>query len=236
MARGAGIELTDVTGNSPPAPDMDRVVAHPTHEPTDRELWIEAAAGQAAAFGALFERHGRAIYNYCFRRTGNWSLAEDLASAVFLEAWRRRREVVVFEGSALPWLYGVATNLLRNVSRSLRRHRAALDRLPVSGDDPDFADDVAGRVDDQRRMQALLPSFRRLPSRDQEVLSLCAWQGLSYAQAATALGVPVGTVRSRLARARRRLREPEARAGHESDEDDEALARAALAGEGEEER
>jgi RNA polymerase sigma factor (sigma-70 family) len=130
----------------------------------------------------------------------------------------------------------VAINQFRNVRRSLRRHLAALDRLPPPPDTPDFADDVAGRLDDERRMRALLTSFRELPAIDQDVLSLCLWQGLTYAQAATALGVPVGTVRSRLARARRRFREPRAAAGHEPDEDEEALARAALAGREEEER
>jgi RNA polymerase sigma-70 factor (ECF subfamily) len=210
---------------------------HHTDDPTDRELWEEAAAGRGAAFGELFERHARTIYNYCFRRTGDWALAEDLTSTVFLEAWRRRREVILHENSLLPWLYGVATNLLRNVRRTLRRHRAALDRLPLgTGADPDIAEDVAGRLDDERRMHGLLRTLRRMPKADLDVISLCVWQGLTYAQAATALGVPVGTVRSRLARARRRIRELGGAAGHEQDEDDEALARAALAGEGQEER
>jgi RNA polymerase sigma-70 factor, ECF subfamily len=216
---------------------MDWLVAHHTDGPTDRELWENAAAGQAAAFGVLFERHAQAIYNYGFRRTGDWALAEDITSTVFLEAWRRRQEVIVHNDSVLPWLYGVATNLLRNVRRSLRRHQAALDRFPLgAGAEPDLADDVAGRLDDQRRMRELLGRFRRMSKADQDVIALCVWQGLSYSEAAAALGVPVGTVRSRLARARRRIKEPRAAAGHEQDEDDEALARAALAGEGEEER
>jgi DNA-directed RNA polymerase specialized sigma24 family protein len=93
--------------------------------PSDAELWRQAGLGEAGAFGVLFDRHSRAIYNYCARRTGEWALAEDLTSIVFLEAWRRRAAVVLAGDSALPWLYGVATNVVRNQRRSKRRYRAA---------------------------------------------------------------------------------------------------------------
>jgi RNA polymerase sigma-70 factor (ECF subfamily) len=168
---------------------------------TDREL-LRTPEG----FGTLFERHGRAIYNYCFRRTADWAAAEDLASIVFLEAWRKRESVQIHDETALPWLYGVATNVVRNRARSMRRHRAALERLP-RGHEPDFANDAVERLDDARRMRNVLESFRLLPRRDQDVLALCIWSELSYEEAAVALGVPVGTVRSRLARARSRLRD-----------------------------
>ena len=125
---------------------------------------------------------------------------------MFLEAWRRRRSVQLHQGSALPWLYGVATNVLRNARRTLRRHAAALDRVPAAPlATSDEADEAAARIDDQRRMQQLLALFRRLPRREQEVLALIAWSELSYEEAARALGLPVGTVRSRVSRARRRL-------------------------------
>jgi RNA polymerase sigma-70 factor (ECF subfamily) len=100
--------------------------------PTDNALWERAAAGEPDAFGALYERHARAIYNYLFRRCADWALAEDLTSVVFLEAFRRRSEVEMRQGKVLPWLYGVATNVLRNQRRSLRRHAAALKRLSPS--------------------------------------------------------------------------------------------------------
>lgn len=166
----------------------------------DREL-LRTPAG----FGGLFERHGRAVYNYCFRRTADWSAAEDLTSVVFLVAWRRRKDVRLDGDSLLPWLYGVATNVLRNRNRSLRRHRAALERLP-RGHEADFADDVAGRLDDERRMREVLAALEVLPQRDRDILALCVWSGLTYEQAAVALDLPVGTVRSRLSRACRRLR------------------------------
>jgi RNA polymerase sigma-70 factor, ECF subfamily len=168
---------------------------------TDREL-LRTPDG----FGTLFERHGRAIYNYCFRRTADWAAAEDLTSVVFLEVWRRRDRVLIHDESALPWLYGVATNMLRNRGRSLRRHRAALGRLPRDRE-PDFAEDAVERLDDEARMRRVHESYRQLPRRDQDVLALCVWSELSYEEAAVALEVPVGTVRSRLARARTRLRD-----------------------------
>jgi RNA polymerase sigma factor (sigma-70 family) len=157
------------------------------------------------ALGELFETHARAIYNYCFRRTADWAAAEDLTSAVFLEAWRRRKDVDLVSEPPLPWLYGVATNLLRNHRRSLRRYRSALDRVPPPGPTPDFAEETAERLDDERRMREVLGDVERLPRAQQEVLALCVWAGLGYEDAARALGVPVGTVRSRLARARAEL-------------------------------
>src|SRR5207237_8093784 len=95
--------------------------------PSDSELWLRVRGGDAAAFGVLFERHGKAIYNYCFRRLGDWAAAEDLVSVVFLEAWRRRDHDLP-PGKVLPWLYGIATNVVRNRRRSLLRYGAALRR------------------------------------------------------------------------------------------------------------
>jgi RNA polymerase sigma factor (sigma-70 family) len=184
--------------------------------PTDAELWRLAAAGEPSAFGVLFERHSRAVYNFCFRRTADWAAAEDLTSIVFLEAWRRRSDVSLRDGRALPWLLGVAVNVLRNRRRAERRHRAALARMTLERD-IDFADDVASRLDDERRMRATLRMIAKLPPREQEVLALCAWAGLSYEDAALALGLPVGTVRSRLSRARAHVRELMSESGHESD-------------------
>lgn len=193
---------------------------------TDRELWDDAAQGSDAAFAELFDRHHRAVYNYCFRRTANWALAEDLMSATFLEAWRRRDEVRLSADSLRPWLLGVATNLLRNDIRSRRRRARAVARISGSSSlDDAVADDVAARVDDQRRMAELLDAIGELPAEQQEVVALVAWAELSYQEAALALGVPVGTVKSRMSRARRALMEPGDASGHDTD-DSTALARA----------
>jgi RNA polymerase sigma factor (sigma-70 family) len=185
-------------------------------EPEDSSLWSRVRAGDAEAFGLLFERYATAIYNYCFRRTGSWDTAEDLLSMVFLEAWRRRDQELPPD-KVLPWLYGIATNVLRNRRRSERRFAALLSRLPTPRADPGFDDLVAARIDDERQMQHVLALTRRLPKREQDVLALCAWAELSYEDAAVALGVPVGTVRSRLSRARQRLRELDSAHGHEEE-------------------
>jgi RNA polymerase sigma-70 factor, ECF subfamily len=186
-------------------------------EPTDAALWQRAAAGETDAFGLLFERHVRTVYNYCFRRTGDWSQAEELTAIVFLEAWRRRREIQLEREDALPWLLGVATNLVRNLRRTHRRHRSAIERLPRERV-ADFAIDIDERLDDERQMRAVLRALGKLPRGDQDVLALCVWEGLSYEAAALALDIPVGTVRSRLSRARARLRELAPGNGHELNE------------------
>jgi DNA-directed RNA polymerase specialized sigma24 family protein len=102
-----------------------------TAEPSDADLLRRAQQGDADSFGLLFERHAPTVLRFCFRRTGNAALAEDLTSIVFLEAWRRREKTVFFRGRARPWLLGVALNVLRSQSRAERRYREALARLPA---------------------------------------------------------------------------------------------------------
>jgi RNA polymerase sigma-70 factor (ECF subfamily) len=187
---------------------------------SDRALWQQAREGDAAAFGALFERHAGRIYNYCFRRTGDWALAEDLTSTTFLLAWRSRERGPLQADSALPLLFGIATNVLRNQRRTLRRRRDAFARLPLERtEEPDFGDEASTRLDDQVAMRELLRLFTRLPQREQDVIALCDWSGLSYEDAGAALDIPIGTVRSRLARGRRRLRELAMASGPEGDVD-----------------
>jgi RNA polymerase sigma-70 factor (ECF subfamily) len=181
--------------------------------PSDSELWTRARGEDRQAFADLFERHAQAIYNYCFRRVGNWASAEDLTSVVFLEAWRRR-SVELPEGMVLPWLYGVATNVVRNANRSRRRYEQALARMPAPEPTPDFSGAADGRLDDEQQMVAILALLGELRSDEQDVFALCAWSGLGYEEASVALSVPVGTVRSRLSRARAHLRELGGDFGH----------------------
>lgn len=182
-------------------------------------------AGDPEAFAELFGAHARAVYGHAARLSGDRSTAEDVVSLTFLEAWRLReklrpeaaapdedaRDADVPEGDGLrPWLYGIATNVLRNTRRAARRHNAALARLPSRPADrdtlPDFADDVVGRMERAERLAAAHTALGRLRRAEREVFALCVWSGLSYAAAGEALGVPASTVRSRLARARQRLR------------------------------
>jgi RNA polymerase sigma factor (sigma-70 family) len=178
-------------------------------ETGDRALWQRSAAGDPDAFGQLFDLHATAVYNHIFRRTADWSEAEDLTSAVFLQAWRRRREVVFDRESALPWLLGVANHVLRNARRAQRRYQAALGRIATDTGArtayTDPADAVADRVDAERAMAGVRRAVEQLPRHEREVVEMCIWSGLDQQAAALALGVAVGTVKSRLHRARRRL-------------------------------
>ncbi|MER5308628.1 RNA polymerase sigma factor [Streptomyces sp. NPDC002773] len=166
--------------------------------------------GDPSAFAELFDSYARSVYNHAFRLTGDWSVAEDVMAATFLEAWRLRRKVDPEGGSLRPWLLGVATNVARNHCRGNRRYRAAAaayaEAGPAGASVPDHAAEVAGRIDDRRRIAATLRALGTLRRTEREVLVLCLWEGLAYTEVAQALRVPVGTVRSRLSRARARLR------------------------------
>ncbi|MEZ0578194.1 RNA polymerase sigma factor [Nocardioides sp. MH1] len=177
---------------------------------TDDDLAGRLRSGDPEAMGEIYDRYADRIYGFCFRRTASWSLAEDAMAAVFLEVWRVRRRVETYGGELLPWLYGVAANVCRNSLRGQRRQVALRAKLhAVDGDASvaDPADRVAARVDDERRMADLLHAVALLGERDRQILMLVAWDGLTYQQAAELLGVPVGTVRSRLSRSRARLAE-----------------------------
>jgi RNA polymerase sigma-70 factor (ECF subfamily) len=184
-------------------------VSRPSESPlevSDDSLWQQSASGDGQAFAELYERHARTIYNYLFRRLADWSEAEDLTAVVFLEAFRRRKDVIVVEDKLLAWLYGIATNVLRNRRRALWRHRRLITQLehePRATVEPD----AAARAQAAERMRAVLERVSRLPRAQQDVVALCVWSDLTYQEAAIALGVPAGTVRSRLARARAALAE-----------------------------
>lgn len=163
-------------------------------------------AGDPDAFRMLFDEQARAVYNHGFRLTGDWSRAEDVVSLTFLEAWRLRDRVDAgSDGSLRPWLLGIATNVARNVRRAARRYDGALARLPPPCAEPDVAEEVVDRLDDRERIARVRAALAALRPPEREVLALCVFAGLDYAEAAEALDVPVGTVRSRLSRARTRL-------------------------------
>ncbi|MGW0505509.1 RNA polymerase sigma factor [Micromonospora sp. NPDC003241] len=175
-------------------------------QPSDQDLWAAVAAGDEIAFGRLFDRYSRAVYNHAFRLTGSWTLAEDVTQSTFLVAWRRRGEARLVDGSALPWLLVVATNATRTEWRSGRRWWAALRRSPPEREaDVDPAGDVAARLDDERQMVKILAVVRRLPRAEREAVALCLWSGVPYSEAAAVLGISEGAVRSRVSRARARL-------------------------------
>ena len=163
-------------------------------------------AGDPDAFGVLFDEYAHAVYNLGFRLSANRSAAEEVVSVTFLEAWRRRSRIDPGGEPLRPWLLGIAVNVSRNLARASRRHQAALSRLPPPPPMPDFSEELAGRLDDEARLSEVGKALGALRREEREVIALCVWSELDYATAARALGVPVGTVRSRLSRARSKLR------------------------------
>ncbi|WP_329363668.1 RNA polymerase sigma factor [Streptomyces sp. NBC_00669] len=162
-------------------------------------------AGERDAFAELYERYARTVYNHALRLTGDWAAAEEVMSETFLAAWRVRQRVEPDGGSLRPWLLGIATHKAHNANRGRGRRLAFLARQPEPRAVADFAQETVGRLDDARRLAAVHAALGRLRRHEREVLVLCVWEGLDYGQAAEALGVKVGTVRSRLSRARARL-------------------------------
>ncbi|MEV0218515.1 RNA polymerase sigma factor [Streptomyces sp. NPDC050704] len=171
----------------------------------DTNLRRRIRAGDHDAFADLFDAYARSVYNHAYRLTGEWAAAEDVVSLTFLDAWRLREKLDEEGGSVRPWLLGIATNVARNTRRATRRHAAAVARLPRDETVRDFADEVADRLDDAAQLAVVRTALAKLRRAEREVLALCVWSGLDYRAAAEALGVPVGTVRSRLSRARTKL-------------------------------
>jgi RNA polymerase sigma factor (sigma-70 family) len=161
--------------------------------------------GDQQALGELFDEYATSVYNHAYWVVGDWSAAEDVVSLTFMEVWRLRERLDPDGGSLRPWLLGVATNVGRNLKRARRSHREALAKMPRPAPVPDFADEVIGRITDAQRLEEVRTAIGRLRKHERDVLLLCAGAGLDYAEAAEALGVPIGTVRSRLSRARKKL-------------------------------
>ncbi|MGY1811201.1 RNA polymerase sigma factor [Blastococcus sp. SYSU D00820] len=189
--------------SGPPA-DPPRLTALPDRLPSDAEL-VARSLEDPEQFATLFDRHADAVHRYLGRRIGE--LADDLLSETFLVAFRRRAEYRPERLDLRPWLLGIATNLVHGAARAERRRYRALARAAGEAQHPggDPADD-AGRLDAQALRGPLAAALAGLEERDRDVLLLFAWGQLGYEEIAAVLDVPVGTVRSRLHRARRRTR------------------------------
>jgi RNA polymerase sigma factor (sigma-70 family) len=166
----------------------------------------EGESSGAADFAGLYDRHAQAVYKFCARRTADLALAEDLTSITFLEVWRHRDQSPLWQAdSALPWLLGVANNVVRNALRGKRRARAAMEKLPSPGVVAAAEDHAVARSETETALRGALAAISALSETEQEVVMLILWSELSYEEAAAALKIPGGTVRSRLARARSKL-------------------------------
>jgi RNA polymerase sigma factor (sigma-70 family) len=171
---------------------------------TDAEL-IERSRREPERFAAIFDRHYARIHGYAARRLGP-SLANDVASETFLIAFDRRRCYDPARSDARPWLYGIASNLIARQRRAELRFYRALARADLTHTVEGHAERVAGRLDAAAVRGRLAEALVAIPDADREVLLLVAWAQLSCEEAARALGIPAGTARSRLHRARRRTR------------------------------
>ncbi|MFF9364993.1 RNA polymerase sigma factor [Streptomyces griseoluteus] len=172
----------------------------------DYSLHARIRAGDPEAFRELFRAYAQLVFRHAVRVSGDWATAEDVVSLTFLEVWRLRAKLRDECETPRPWVMGIAVNVLRNTTRAARRHSVALTRLPAKKPVPDFVDELVGRIADAEELAAAGRALARLRRGEREVFTLCVWSGLNYAEAAQALGVPVGTVRSRLSRTRTRLR------------------------------
>lgn len=179
---------------------------------TDSELWLRIRDGDVSAFGALHGRHINRIYRHCYARLGSRTEAEEAANQTFFELWRKRHSIQIDHRGALAWLMVAAGNVCRNHTRSRHRQRSLLRRLAGRSAGHE-AVDVDDRADASRYTAALRSALSRLTAANQDVIALCALEGVSYEEAAGVLGIPVGTVRSRLSRAKAELRRSLAHAG-----------------------
>ena len=173
---------------------------------TDPDLICESLS-RPEAFAAIFERHFAAIHRYLARRAGV-AVADDLASQTFLIAFDRRGSYRAQSDTALPWLLGIATNALHNHARAQRSANGLASRLRSAPTDdvPDVAQLALASSENTARAERVAAALAQLPDEQREVVLLSAWADLSYEAIAEALAIPIGTVRSRLARARAQLR------------------------------
>jgi RNA polymerase sigma-70 factor (ECF subfamily) len=167
---------------------------------------VDRSRTDPEAFAELFQRHAGEIGRYVARRIG-LGAAEDIVAETFLVAFRRRESYDRGRTDARPWLYGIATNVMRRHRRDEVRALRALER---TGIDPvlaeSFADQVNGQVAAAATSRLLAPVLARLDAGQRDVLLLTAWAGLTIDEIAEVLGIPHGTARSRLNRARTKLR------------------------------
>lgn len=174
-------------------------------EPSDAEL-IDASLNDPAAFELIYRRHSRAVFRFVARRVGPEDAA-DLTADTFVRAIEIRHRYHLDQPSCLPWLYGIAQNIVGDRLRRVRRRdriylAASTDSLTL-----DFGEDADNRIEAAALTDRLNFALGALSPRDRNTLLLHALEGLSYAEIATALDIPPGTVASRLNRARHQIRE-----------------------------
>ncbi len=163
----------------------------------DISAWRGVLADDEAALGALFERHRIRLFAHASRLLTDREDAKDAVTIAFFELWRHRRRVRLVDGSPLPWLLVTVAHSARNLERSRRRYGALVARIPASRPAPEVvSSDESG----------VLAALKRLPLAEQHVVVLSILEGYAERETAEILGIPPGTVKSRLSRAKAKLR------------------------------
>ena len=174
------------------------------NSPSDAEV-IGRSRDEPEAFGLIYHRHAATVLRFLGRRVGA-EVAEGLVGELFRIAFERRKTFDASRVSALPWLYGIGSNLLMKHRRGEARRLRASARMAAAGEAPDNRVSAAA-LDARLLFPRVADAIESLPDGEREALLLFAWEELSYQSVAEALELPIGTVRSRLNRARARLRE-----------------------------
>src|SRR5262244_2038484 len=173
-------------------------------DPSDAEV-IRRSASEPEAFGLIYDRHAATLLRFLGRRAGA-KVTEGLVGELFRIAFERRRTFDASRASALPWLYGIGSNLLLKHRRSEARRLRVSARMAVAREAADGRA-TAAALDARLLFPRVADAIEALPDDEREALLLFAWEELPYQSVAEALDLPIGTVRSRLNRARARLRE-----------------------------
>lgn len=175
------------------APSGGGETGRPIDVPRDRTWFVE-----------VYETNVNGIYRYLSRRLGS-DIAEDLTAQTFMEAWRTRERYDPVRGSVPAWLHGIAVNLMRHHWRAERRKLAAYARATLDAPTATDESTIVSRIAAEQQWPEVASALAQLSGSDRDILTLACWQELSYGEIAAALVLPVGTVRSRLHRARARL-------------------------------
>ncbi|WP_218108272.1 RNA polymerase sigma factor [Micromonospora matsumotoense] len=173
-------------------------------ERTDAEVITDSLA-EPARFGVLYERHARVLHGYAYRRLGR-DVADDVIAETFMKAFRARHKYDPRHSDARPWFFAIA---IREIARHHRaeqaRYRVLLRSAQDLGED-DLTDRVVEAASARTLRRPLVEALTRLSRRERDVLLMVAWADLTYEEVGRALAIPLGTVRSRLHRARQKIR------------------------------
>lgn len=172
-------------------------------EVDDARLWARSLKGEGEAFGLLFDRHRHRVFRHAYRLSGERHDAEDIVSTAFLELWRRRLKVRLVEGSVLPWLLVTTTNVARNSKRTAFRYRKLIESLPQTEAVSNANDDVFLQTEMDKGAASALATLNR---KDLQLVSLVVFEEYTIAAAAAVLDLTPAAAKSRMHRARQRMK------------------------------